>query len=148
MIATLRLEAIGDNYVAMSKRPFPHVLRQIGRVPREHLTAVLMPGRRPWVARITGLDDRHGLAREFERGLRDYRQADSTGSRGVWLTFVLRPGTVYEVHELVSWQRERRYFCRVEAGRVVEITREAVLARLASGAVAIQGIINAARGRP
>lgn len=146
MIATLRLEAIGDNLVAASRLPFPRVLRQVGRVPREQLRALLTPGRRPWVARVTGLDDRHGLAREFERGLRDYREANGTGSRGVWLTFVLRPGVLYEVQELVSWQNERRYFCRVVAGKVVEMTREELLARFASGAAAIQGVVNAARG--
>ncbi len=149
MIATFRLEAIGDNHNAhggLARRDLRVVLRQMARVPAEQRLAVLTPGRRPWVARITGLDSRHGLAREFLRPLKDYRDANSTGSRGVWLTFVLRAGALYEVHELLSWQRDRRYFCHVEAGKLVELTREQVLAQLAVGADAVQRVLDAVAG--
>lgn len=148
MIATLRLEAIGDNYRRVAKAPFRSALRQVQRSPREHARRILSPGARPWVAHITGTDPRHGLARTFLHGLKDYRDANGSGSRGVYLTFVLYPGRVYEVNELQSWTRWRRFFCRVEAGKVVEMTAAEVAARLAVDAAAIQRVIDQAAGRP
>lgn len=150
MIATLRLEAIGDNHVGrggMSTRPLRHVLKNMGRIPREQREAVLTPSRRPWVAQITGRDARHGLARTFLEHLKDYRDANGTGSRGVFLTYVLRDGFLYEVRELLSWNRERRYFCRVEDGKIVEMTVDEVAARLAEDATVLQAVINAAKTR-
>lgn len=126
MLATLALEAIGDNLTGPSKRPLSWVLRQAHRMPQEQRTAMLTPGRRPWVARITGLDERYGLAREFLKPLRDYRDSNSTCSRGVMLVFQLEEGSYFEVNELLSWKRERRYFCRSEGGSTVEVQESAV----------------------
>lgn len=152
MIATLRLEAIGDNHVGrggMAMRPFRHVLKNMRRIPSEQREAVLTPNRRPWVAQITGRDARHGLARTFLNHLKDYKDANGTGSRGVYLTYVLRDGFLYEVRELLSWSRERRYFCRVAAGQIVEMTAEEVARYLDASTSPIQDIINQAkRGTP
>ena len=152
MIATLRLEAIGDNHVSrggMATRPFRHVLKHMGRIPREQREAVLTPNRRPWVAQITGRDAQHGLARTFLKHLKDYKDANGNGSRGIFLTYVLRDGFLYEVRELLSWSRERRYFCRVAAGQIVEMTTEEVARYLDAGTTKLQNIINQAkRGTP
>lgn len=141
MIATLRLEAIGDNHVGrvgLARR------KTMGSVPREQREAVLQPSRRPWVARILGPDRKFGLRREFLTGLKDYREANGTGSRGVYLTFVLRDGELYEVQELLSWSRERRYFCHVKAGKIVEMTAAEVTALLDMDAATIQSLLGKA----
>lgn len=119
MIALLGLEAIGDDArerlaVAFAQRRYQDAGRYLA-----------LPGR-PWVARITGRDGRFGLARSFLRPQRDYSRAEGSGTRGIVLWYDLVEGEVYEVHELVSWTRDRRYFCRAEHGKVVEITREEV----------------------
>ncbi len=81
------------------------------------------PRRRPWVAEITGVDSNGRLQRSFLRGQRDYRDCNGTGSRGIVVYFHLYPGKVYEVNELLTWEKSRRYFCRVVDGRMVELVR-------------------------
>lgn len=109
MNATLRLEAIGDNHVASMRHS--HKLAS-AVVSREEAALLRPPYRQPWVAEITGTDPRFGFARKFLSGRKDYSEANSIGSRGVHLYYELTPG-VYEVNDLVSWSRTRRYFCRV-----------------------------------
>lgn len=122
MLAVLALEIIGDNYFAYKRDLTNGKARENPRVERYGE----MLGRdksRPWVARITGLDDRYGFRREFQRGQRDYGKANSIGSRGVYEYFALGDG-VYEVHERLTWKRTRRYFVRVEKAEIAEISRE------------------------
>lgn len=144
MIATLRLEWIGHDSRRLVKAPFSYLLRQVQRAPRERRSRLLDPKCRPWVARIEGRDRRHGLARSFLDGRTDYRDANGHGSRGVFLTYVLYEGHVYEVHELQSWTRTRRYFCRVERGKIVEMAPAEVAARLDVDAAVIQSLIDRA----
>jgi len=145
VIATLRLEVIGDNYRALDRAPLKRQLHEVRRHP-QHASRLLDPGMKPWVAQITGRDSRHGLARLFLRGMRDYRDANKIGSRGVFLTFVLYPGHIYEVNALLSWSRMKRYFCRVESGAIVEMTTDEMARHLDNGNSKIQDIINQMRG--
>lgn len=147
MIATVVLEEIGQNYQRLARQPLAHVLKKIGRVPTAHVSAILDPSRRPWVARITGRDPKHGLAREFLSPLRDWKDANSTGSRGVKLVFTLHSGRIYEVLELLSWSKERRYFCEAVEGSVIEIEAAEVYRRIDGGALAMQAIIGKAAQR-
>lgn len=110
----LKLECIGDD--------FNFVLRSFGMRPKPQ----------PWVARIIGLDPKYEVAREFQRGQKDYAEANRVGSRGVYLFFFLdRPG-IYEVFERVTRNKSRRYFGLLENGRdnLREITKEEVLCAL------------------
>lgn len=144
MIAMLRLEAIGDAYRPLQRAGFRGLLKRMGRIPRAHASAVLDNSWRPWVARLQP-DARGGFERTFERGLRDYRDASGNGNRGVYLTFILRPVFIYDVRELLSWSRDRRYFCRVEAGKIVEMSVDEVHGWFAERTNPIQHIINQAR---
>jgi hypothetical protein len=81
---------------------------------------------KPWVARITGISYTGSLCREFVQGTRDYRDSTSSGYSGVKLFFVLHPG-YYEVREIVSLSKERRYFVKSEAGAAIEVDREEVV---------------------
>lgn len=124
MVALLRLEIIGDDSnqrMRLWRRIFPEA-RQI--------LSLAFP--EPWVARITGLDDRYGLAREFVRARKDYTNANSVGSRGVFNVYWLENG-LYEVEERISWRQPRRWFCRAEAGRIIRMTREEALEWLSGG---------------
>ncbi len=119
IVASLKLAAIGDHYRALQRRLGPMGL--IHRVHHRHIYRVLMAG--PWVARITGRDVTYGLARTFIQPLRDYRDASSSGKTGVVLVFMLPEG-VYEVHEWLSYTKDRRYFVRSAAGKLAELSSE------------------------
>jgi hypothetical protein len=41
---------------------------------------------------------------------RDYSKANGVGSRGVYDYYVLKPGNIYEIIEVLSWKRSRRYY--------------------------------------
>lgn len=119
MIACLRIEAIGDDFVyrngrlkAACKESIPHDVRRV---------AHYLAASKPWCARIAGLDFRFGLQREFLRCKKDWRGSNSTGSRGIILHYELRPG-IYEVNERISWNNNRRYFVRSRDGVLEEMT--------------------------
>lgn len=122
MIVTLRLEAVADHLADMNAavKHRPELRR---RIPVRLWKYTYGPARRPWVARITGVGPDGRLEREFLDGQKDFSEANGIGSRGVYYYYHLHPGSVYEVQEILSWTKERRYFCRVDGGKVVEISR-------------------------
>lgn len=81
------------------------------------------PSSGPWVAEVTGKYPSGKLQRTFVRSNRDYSRANSKGSRGVYLWFVIESEKLYEVHERVSWKNSRNYFCAVtENGDIKTLT--------------------------
>lgn len=81
------------------------------------------PSPGPWVAEVTGKYPSGKLQRLFVRSHRDYSRANSKGSRGVYLWFVIESDKLYEVHERVSWKNTRNYFCCVtEQGDIYVLT--------------------------
>lgn len=89
---------------------------------------------RPWVARITGVDVKYGLAREFVDRLNDWRSARRACSGnlyGVVAAFPLRDGELYEVSRLRGSSSKRhvaREFLTVRDGRIHPLTPAAALA--------------------
>ena len=74
MKATIKLEAIGDGY------------GPIKLVRVDGFNIITTKASPPcWVAKITGEDNKYGLAREFVAYKKDYSSANSVGSRGVFL---------------------------------------------------------------
>ena len=100
-------------------------LELIGK-PDQFLAGLGVPQRRPWVAKLSDLDGK--LNRIFLRpDATDYVDANSAGSRGVMRRYWLHSGSVYEVHQLVSWSKSRRWFAAVtDGGEVQKITFEDV----------------------
>lgn len=118
MQTLLRLEAIGDDAYEYQRS----VIKAGGGLVRR-FTGV--PGR-PWVAEIVGLNDQFGFERRFLRGKKDYRNANSVGSRGVYLCFVLELGRLYEVYGLSSWRSSFHYFCMPTVSGAVKLSEESV----------------------
>lgn len=80
-----------------------------------------------WAAEIKGRHLKFGLERLFLPAKRDYSRANSKGSRGVFLWFVLESGRIYEVNERASWKNSRRYFCAVDnQGCIYELDKQEV----------------------
>lgn len=79
---------------------------------------------RPWIAHIVGADLQYGLSRRFLEASTDYKDANSVGSRGVYLWFVLETGNLYEVKERISWGKSSRYFCAVTERGDIQILED------------------------
>lgn len=87
---------------------------------------------KPWVARLTGLDEQYGFKRDFMRAPCDYSRASGTGARGIYKYYALEPG-IYEVNERTSWKSVRRYFIQVhDDATYTEIGHEQVMSWLQS----------------
>lgn len=91
---------------------------------------------RPWVAQITGIDPKYGLAREFVAGLNDWRGASRAwggNTYGVVAAFALRDGSLYEISRLRGRSSKRhvaREFVVVDSGELVDQDVESALARV------------------
>lgn len=111
MKATLKLEAIGDN----TSRAIAGWKRLLG----DELMGDIKIDR-PWVAKLTGLFASGKFQHDFLRGNKDYTEANSKGSRGIYFWFTLESGNYYEVNDLQTWKRTERYFCKVnESGEIL-----------------------------
>lgn len=112
MKGVLKLEAIGDNTYQLAKG----------------LSPIFGPGpkRNYWVAQIIDFTESN-YVRDFIRPKKDYSKANSVGSRGVFLYYILESGKVYEVSEPLSWSRTQRFFCKVGLyGEIIKIDAEEV----------------------
>jgi hypothetical protein len=68
-----------------------------------------------WVAEITGFLPGGGLARQMVHGNVDYSLANSKGTRGVYVYYIMRPQRVYEIKRPISWARSSRVFVYVDS---------------------------------
>lgn len=128
MKASLRIEAIGDDAL-QHRRLWTGVMNELvpgmgdavmGKFPASY-----------WVAEITGTDPTYKWRREFIKGKKDYGGANSVGSRGIFIHYILESGKVYEVKARTSWRSSDRYFCRVDdAGNIVRMAETEVQAWL------------------
>lgn len=131
MKAILRLELFGDNAVKYNQG-LKNMLNEIspGIDDKHGLGNVMLGGMcKPssWVAEITGINPKHGLAREFLSAKRDYSSANSIGSRGIIAEYILTSGMIYEVKEQTSWSNTRRYFCTADQeGNIVELNGDEI----------------------
>lgn len=89
----------------------------------------------PWVAHLTGLDDRWAFKRHFLKGVYDYTYARGKyAGRGIYVYWSLAPG-LYEIYRPVSWndRRDERFFFRVlESGDLETISKDEVIECLKS----------------
>lgn len=118
LTATVKLEAIGDGIEDLADS-FDRFSKDLG-------FDVQGKGRKPryWVARIAGTDARYGFRRQFMRGHKDYSEANSVGTRGVFVFYMLGLG-LYEIKEPLSWRSSRQYFALVdEEGVLTEVHEE------------------------
>jgi hypothetical protein len=90
---------------------------------------------RPWVAKITGISAKFGLAREFVDPMNDWRDASkawSGNTYGVVATFPLRDGNIYECSRTRGNPSKRhvvREFYAIEGGKRLKIEPEDALGR-------------------
>ncbi len=82
---------------------------------------------RPRLAELTGLFGR-GFARRELRPKQDWSQANSRGTRGVWLYWTLTAGPLYEAVYRTAWDKPHtvRYLYVTADGDLVDTTEEEV----------------------
>ena len=120
-VVTKKLECIGDDTA--------QAMRQFASLESFFLGGKSRCGsfNRAWVAIIK--DHYKGkFLREFPKGYKDYSEANSVGSRGIYKYYYLEEGNIYEVSEPKSWKRTDRYFCRIEDGQEIRMTEDEVKA--------------------
>ncbi len=112
MKASLEIEAIGQNYI-----------RDIRELDGFIGTASGQP--------VDRMPYRHGVwdvtdsAHKTVLGKWDYENANSKGSRGVYVNYILETDRLYQVAEPVSWKNSDHYFCIVdEDGDIIKLTKE------------------------
>jgi hypothetical protein len=111
--ATLELEYIGADSADWLNAMCRQFDQLGGKGFGERFIGRASPG--PWVAEIIGKYPSGKLQRNFVRSNRDYSRSNSTGSRGVYLWFVIESEKLYEVHKRVSRKNTHNYFCAVTA---------------------------------
>lgn len=126
MRAVVELEFIAENYHAYKRQA-----KEQNSAMERYGDLLGRDRSRPWVARLTGLDEHYGFVRSFVRGQIDYSRANRSGSRSVYLYYHLRDG-LYEVNERTTWNKSQRYFLRVQNAQKTEMAREEVIACLSS----------------
>lgn len=80
--------------------------------------------RRPSVGKIVAYDLFDGWELDWVRGRIEFSQANSKGSRGVRISFVLEEGPVYRLRHFVSWKREVIEYIQWVGGERIEWTEE------------------------
>lgn len=97
---------------------------------------------KPWVAEITGVDPKFGLARTFLEPMNDWSKASAAWSGNVYgrvANFALRDGNLYEVSRCrgnPSKRRVVREFIAVAGGKREKLEPEEALARVDGGGTA------------
>lgn len=125
---TLKIEAIGDNHDQAIRSLSATCDSLLGRGAGD-----AMIGKMPasyFVAEITGLHPKFKYERKFIRGQKDYSEANSVGSRGVYVYYYLEEGKIYDVKKPVSWKNDRRFFCRIQGYSLIELDEHEVKACL------------------
>lgn len=122
MKATLKVEFIGaDLHARMNgaRTFFNQVAPGLGK------KVIGKSNGKPWVAEITGRDPNFKYKRHFLAPNWDYSKANSKGSRGVYLWYVIESGRLYEVSHKVSWSTAEKYFCAVtENGEIYYLNND------------------------
>jgi hypothetical protein len=119
MKGTIRLELIGANTYD-SIRSFERMLAMIGArtSPEDRISS------RAWVAELYR-DIHGGLRYSFLTGKRDYSQANSKGSRGVMVWYVLEEDKLYLVSAPQSWKCNEVYYAAVTPrGDIARLSKE------------------------
>ncbi len=81
-----------------------------------------------WVAEIVAVSPYSGLDRRFLHRNKDYSEANSVGSRGVYAYYILESGKIYEVSEPLTWKKTDRYLCTVTPdGEIEKLDMETVM---------------------
>ena len=114
----ISLEWIGSN-IDYARRYIPAWNKT--KMYKRHTTYKGIQSRKPWVARVFISHGR--MQRDFLKGQKDYSQSNASGSRGIFLRFVLYPGEIYEIFSNISYARTERFFARI-SGRSIERINE------------------------
>lgn len=119
MKASLRLEFIGANdFNAI--RGAARIINAIAPGLGDAFVGDMPRG--PYVAEIAWSVESMRFARRYLPSQRDYSKANSKGSRGVMLCFILESDRLYEVHSRISWRNSETYYAAVsEDGSVYRL---------------------------
>ena len=129
MKATIGLELFGDNVRKMYSF-YSNMLDEVAFGLGRHMTAGCFSNS-SWVAEITGFSDKYKYEREFLSYKKDYSMANSKGSRGIYVWYILESGKYYDIKSQYSHRSHNRYFAKVSScGDIVKVEEEEVVSWL------------------
>jgi hypothetical protein len=79
-----------------------------------------------WVDLVKGIYSK-GLTKERLAGYTDYSNANSVGSRGVFINYLLQEGNIYHVSQPRNWKHHDIYFCIVRDGEIIKLEFKKVI---------------------
>lgn len=131
MKSSLKIECIGDDQDYLIKI----ASAQITEAFNKNLSDAVI-GKFParyFVAEILGFHKKYKFERRFLKFNKDYSEANSKGSRGVYAHYILESDKIYDVKSPISWKYCERYFCSVsEFGFIYYLTEDEVIECLKS----------------
>lgn len=68
-----------------------------------------------------------GLEEISLRGQVDYSQANSVGSRGVYVFYFLEENRIYHVSSPKSWKKIDEHYCFVKKGKIIRLSFKQVI---------------------
>ncbi|MFA6851338.1 MAG: hypothetical protein WCS30_13430 [Selenomonadaceae bacterium] len=92
----------------------------------------------PYCKKVLGVYRNGFVKTEEMKPNRDYSNANSVGTRGVYDYYILAPGEVYEVMEVESWTRAAKYYLYVDHdGNLQKKSYEEALKCLSEGLISM-----------
>ena len=125
MKTSLKIECIGDNNTQFLNFWKSASTKMISGKLTKSIFGNIPLG---WfVAEILGFHPQFNYERKFLRYKKSYKNANSTGSRGVYAFYILESDKIYDVKSPYSWAKSHRYFCTVgNDGEIKILTKEEV----------------------
>ncbi len=79
-----------------------------------------------WIDHVKGITPR-GLIKERLQGYVDYSKANSVGSRGVIINYLLSDNEIYHVSSPKNFKHCDTYFCIVSDGEITRLTFDVMI---------------------
>ena len=126
MKSIIKLEAIGDDfYFNKNKMEFREYLRYMQKLGPDKSKSD--------VFRVT--DYKNDFIYKRLKPIREYSEANSIGSRGIYLYYIVDDGP-YFVVDRYQWNKVRKYFVIANNGVITEITKNEAIEWLTKNTLA------------
>ena len=113
-------------------------LNKVKYLKLENIGLDMPTHRRPYCKQVITIGKNGFLVTRPMQYNRDYAEANSVGSRGIFDYYVLHHNALYEINEPVTWKRCDHYYLYIDPnGDEYKMTREEVMICLSNGSISM-----------